>query len=448
MRRRPAPRTAVRALAAASVLVGAGALLAPAGDSYTLTGWNLNVDSTHVRVFNNFADAETNDDTAPQSQFPGFDGAVRAIWKSAVEWGTSTHGTGDGDPTQPGDLGSGGSNFTPTFQGDALGVGGLNDNTHSAISSLGGGVLAITESGGNGWRIRYNDQYLWDDDSAGPAAGTIDLQSIATHEYGHALGLGHTTMSGCVMSPSSTGLLARDLCPDDQAGVQAIYGAATAGKPVITAVLVDAGGAVSIHGESFAVVGNEVWLTKASPGGAFPVKLTGVTATEGGTRIDVALPATAGPGDVLVKAPGTGLASLSNAWPIDGPGGVSCGAVPYGVGLGGANTAELFTSATPAVGSTFPLDLASFAVDGPALTLIASERADLPLLGGTVLIDPTKILATLTTTITGGSGVQPVPIPASPSLAGARVFAQAGQADGGAPFGVALSNGVEVVVCP
>jgi hypothetical protein len=87
-------------------------------------------------------------------------------------------------------------------------------------------------------------------------------------------------------------------------------------------------------------------------------------------------------------------------------------------------------------------------VDGPAWTLIATASASLSLFGGTVLIDPTTLIATLVTTIAGGSGVQPVPIPAAPSLAGARVFAQAGQPDPGAPAGLALSNGLELVVCP
>jgi hypothetical protein len=441
--------TRARLVLPAAAAGGAALLLLPSGGAWTIAGPALGLDATHVRVFNNFADPEANDHQVPHDQFPGGAGAALAIWKASVEWGAALHGTGAGDPTQPGDLGSGGSNVSPSWQAAAAGVGAIGDNVHSAAASLPGGVIAVTEVGGGGWRIRYNDQYLWDDDPLAPAPGAIDLQSVATHEYGHALGLGHTSVTGCVMSPTAgaTGI-ARALCPDDQAGLQALYGAASASKPAVELVLVDAAGGVSIHGSGFAAIGNEVWFTEAGPTGAGPVKVIGVVATAGGTRIDVTLPAAAGPGDVLVHAAGAGLATLSNAWPIDLPGGVSCGVLAYGVGLGGANLAELDTADVPAVGATLALQLEGFQVDGPALTLISAASAHLPLFGGVVLVDPGAVLAAPLTGVTGGAGVQVVPIPADPSLAGARVYAQAGQVDPGAPAGVALSNGLEIVVCP
>ena len=100
--------------------------------------------------------------------FPGYQGAVMAIWKGCVEWGSTLHGDGTGDPTQIGDLGSGGANFDASFQGLATQVGGQNDNTHSELSGGNGGVLAFMEPGGgsgisNGWRIRYYESWLWQD---------------------------------------------------------------------------------------------------------------------------------------------------------------------------------------------------------------------------------------------------------------------------------------------
>src|SRR4029453_10212336 len=52
-------------------------------------------------------------------------------------------------------------------------------------------------------------------------------------------------------------------------------------------------------------------------GGAGPVKVLGLPGRAGGTVITVPVPAGIMDGDVLVKALGTGGASLSNAWPMD-----------------------------------------------------------------------------------------------------------------------------------
>ncbi len=59
------------------------------------------------------------------------------------------------------------------------------------------------------------------------ASGTVDTQSIATHEEGHFLGLGHTPLSRAVMYASYSGGLRRVLDADDAMGVCAIYPAGT-----------------------------------------------------------------------------------------------------------------------------------------------------------------------------------------------------------------------------
>ena len=60
--------------------------------------------------------------------------------------------------------------------------------------------------------------------SAGCASGFY-IEDIATHEFGHALGLGHSTVAGATMYPSTSNcsMNNRSLAPDDIAGIEALY---------------------------------------------------------------------------------------------------------------------------------------------------------------------------------------------------------------------------------
>ena len=305
-------------------LAGGTLLLAPSqAPAYSLIGGSLGIGQRDVRVFDNFTDVQANDNTTPDPSFPGYTGAELAIWKAAVEWGSELHGDGQGDPHQPGDLGSGGANFDPTWQGNADGVGSSNQNIHSEIQGSSGGVLAFCETPiSDGWRIRYYSDWIWDDGPGSPPAGSKDLQGIATHEYGHALGLGHSGVIGATMyaTANGTAVAQRSIHADDIAGLQAIYGAKSSAKPRITNTSVDpASGTVTVEGSHFAATGNEVWFTHAGVSSAASdpiVRVKGAVSTDG-TTITVVVPAGAGPGDLLVRVPGSGHASLSNAWPFD-----------------------------------------------------------------------------------------------------------------------------------
>jgi hypothetical protein len=317
--KRSHPSLGTLPVAAAASLLGV-LLLTPRSGGWAHSGHQLGLDQRDLRVLDNFLDPEANDNTTPHPSWPGAVGARLAVWKAAVEWGSALHGDGAGDPSQPGDLGSGGAGFDFTWQGRAPGPGGSTDNVVSALSSCGGGVVAFTEAGPDGWRIRLCDDWLWDD---GPgvtlAPGAFDIQGLLAHELGHALGLAHSSVAGSTMSAtaSGNGVTARSLEADDRAGIQALYGAAGPTKPRIDLAFGD-GTRVVLYGSGFAASGNEVWLTAAgvNPNGD-PVRVSGLASSQGGTRIELVAPTAAGPGDVLVRIPGTTGAALSNAWPLD-----------------------------------------------------------------------------------------------------------------------------------
>ena len=304
-------------------LGGAALLLAPAQTAlaFAKNGSSLGLSQRDCRFFDNLLDASANNNITPHAQFPGQLGAEMAIWKGFIEWG-NLHGDGTGDSSQPA-LGDGGANFDGAWMGKATAVGGTNQNVVSGISSCGGGTLAYTElPSSDGWRIRICENWAWADGPSTIGGGQFDLQAVNCHEYGHALGLGHTSVGGATMFPSvsSGNITPRSIALDDQNGVKSVYGAKLATKPSITSLSV-AGSDVTINGTNFAATNNEVWFTQrnpTNPGIAEPrVIVTGVASS--GTSLTVTAPANAGDGDVLVRIPGTGGDKLSNPFPVDVP---------------------------------------------------------------------------------------------------------------------------------
>ncbi|WCJ20892.1 matrix metalloproteinase [Euphorbia peplus] len=83
-----------------------------------------------------------------------------------------------------------------------------------------GMVLGHTFFPENG-RSHYDSDESW---TSNPDYTQIDLQSVAVHELGHALGLGHSRDPNAIMySGYEPGSIKRKLTPDDIDGIQALY---------------------------------------------------------------------------------------------------------------------------------------------------------------------------------------------------------------------------------
>lgn len=81
--------------------------------------------------------------------------------------------------------------------------------------------------------IVFNREYTF---SVGAASNAYDIESVALHEFGHALGLGHANAASEIMFPSIySNTTARVLGAGDIAGVQALYEPPATPTPTPTA---------------------------------------------------------------------------------------------------------------------------------------------------------------------------------------------------------------------
>jgi len=446
-----------RYLPAAAAAVCAAVLLLPAPlRAWAHLGGDLALGQRDFRIHNNFSDAEANNNQNTDLSFPGATGAPLAIWKAFTEWSSELHANGSGDLTQPFDLGSGGANFDPSWQAEASSPGGPNDNIASEISGFGAGVLAFTELPiSDGWRIRfYADPVVWHDGPGHPPnlQDHRDIQGVACHEFGHALGLAHSTVMGSTMFPaiSIDETTLRSIEQDDQLGIQALYGIASAGKPHIETYELMGTTQVTIVGHGFSPADNSVWFTRASgPADGTPAQVQGLVSTQGGTRITCAIPTDAGPGDLLVKLPGSAHSDLSNPFPFD-PLLQHC---PDVVSYGDAKLTSQFASPDLYSHSWPSATLNDFRIgtyggipNSFGILFSGPGSQSRPFQGGTLLVAPPIRRDQLFQF--DGFGWAELPIPVDPSMAGTTRYYQIWFQDSGDPWGSGITDALQVGFCP
>jgi hypothetical protein len=280
-------------LAAATMSLGVDAF------SYSTLGFSLPLSQRDVRVFNNFDDQVSNNNLAVDPNWPGYNGAYLAFWKGAAEWGSSSMGDGSGDPTQP-NIGDGGANFNPVWNGSATGPGsGWRKNVAHAPDVNGGGSIAWTYPSNDGWLIEFADlSYEFEDGPDTIYQLNMDIQGIAAHEYGHALGLGHSSNPASTMySTIGRGsILERNIIYDDQNGVQSIYGVKDANMPFIDAILGSTapGATAVLIGGNFDATDNRIWFNSDvlddDDAGGEPFKLNNLASSGNGTQVSFTVP--------------------------------------------------------------------------------------------------------------------------------------------------------------
>jgi hypothetical protein len=128
----------------------------------------------------------------------------------------------------------GASNFYYSYGGRVTDTTTGNDGRNVVIfrNRVSGSALATTYSWYSGTTLVDADMVFWDrafqffTSSTGCSSGAY-IEDVATHEFGHALGLSHSNVGDATMYPtySYCSQEFRTLAADDIAGVQSLYGA-------------------------------------------------------------------------------------------------------------------------------------------------------------------------------------------------------------------------------
>ncbi|HGY90808.1 MAG TPA: hypothetical protein ENK43_06530 [Planctomycetes bacterium] len=123
-----------------------------------------------------------------------------------------------------------------------------------------------------------------------------------------------------------------------------------------------------------------------------------------------------------------------------------CGLETYGASSA-VNHLQLTAQPLPVVGVTMTFNVTGGPALGGGALLFSGARANLPALGGTLLVDITNPFVFPLQLDANGSGSVPVPIPAAPVVIGLGAVSQAIVYEPALPQQYAFSNGIELVAC-
>jgi len=204
--------------------------------------------------------------------------------------------------------------------------------------------------------------------------GYIDLKTVAIHEFGHALGLGHSSVSGAIMYPYYRGA-DHDLHSDDIAGIQKLYGQNPNAPATIDAEVVS----ISMSPTSV--------TTGASVTGSVQVRNNGSAAAS--------IPVTvSGPGGFSQNLTASNLgagatATLSFTWTASGTGSFTFTATANLSGdINAANNSKTSNTVTVKASQTAPTQLYT-----KGITVTASGSGSSRVLKATVTVGPSASAA-------------------------------------------------------
>jgi matrixin len=132
------------------------------------------------------------------------------------------------------------ASFAFAFAGYSSQTTNTNDGINLIIfrNAASGSAIATTYTWFSGARMVDADMVFWDGGfqfftGTSGCSGGFYIEDVATHEFGHALGLGHSTVTSATMYPSisTCSQESRSLDPDDIAAILELYPASIPTPP-------------------------------------------------------------------------------------------------------------------------------------------------------------------------------------------------------------------------